>query len=184
MKLGVPREIRPGERRAAATPESTARLVKLGFEVLVERGAGAGAAFSDEDYQAAGARLVDDARELWRESELVLKVLPPDENPALGVHEADLLREGATLVSFLWPGKNRALIDRLAARRATVLAIDQVPRITRAQKLDALSTMANIAGYRAVIEAANHFGRFFSGQVTAAGRVKPAQVLVLGAGVA
>jgi NAD(P) transhydrogenase subunit alpha len=184
MKLGVPREIRPGERRAAATPESTARLTKLGFEVLIERGAGAGAAFSDEDYQAAGARLVEDPRELWREAEVVLKVLPPDENPALGVHEADLLREGATLVSFLWPGKNRALIDRLAARRATVLAIDQVPRITRAQKLDALSTMANIAGYRAVIEAASFYGRFFTGQMTAAGRVPPAKVLVIGAGVA
>src|SRR3954451_1577298 len=151
MKLGVPREIRPGERRAAATPESTARLVKLGFEVLIERGAGAGAAFSDEDYRAAGARIVDDARELWQESELVLKVQPPGDHPELGVHEVDLLRVGATLVGFVWPGKNRALIDRLATRKATVLAIDQVPRITRAQKVDALSSMANIAGYRAVI---------------------------------
>jgi NAD(P) transhydrogenase subunit alpha len=184
MKLGIPREIRPRERRAAATPESTARLVKLGFEVLVESGAGAGAAFSDEDYRAAGARIVTDPRELWRESDLVLKVQPPDQHPDLGVHEVDLLREGATLVGFVWPGKNRPLIDRLAARKATVLAIDQVPRITRAQKVDALSSMANIAGYRAVIEAASFYGRFFTGQMTAAGRVPPAKVLVIGAGVA
>jgi NAD(P) transhydrogenase subunit alpha len=184
MKLGVPREIRPGERRAAATPDSTTRLKEQGFEVLIERGTGAGAAFSDEEYQAAGARLVDDPLELWREADLVLKVLPPEENPALAVHEADLLREGATLVSFLWPAKNPALLDRLAARRATVLAVDQVPRITRAQKVDALSSMANIAGYRAVIEAASFYGRFFTGQMTAAGRVPPAKVLVIGAGVA
>jgi NAD(P) transhydrogenase subunit alpha len=184
MKLGIPREIRPGERRAAATPESTARLVKLDFEVLVESGAGAGAAFSDEDYRAAGARIVADPRELWRESQLVLKVQPPDQHPELGVHEADLLGEGAILVGFVWPGKNRPLIERLAARKATVLAIDQVPRITRAQKVDALSSMANIAGYRAVIEAASFYGRFFTGQMTAAGRVPPAKVLVIGAGVA
>jgi proton-translocating NAD(P)+ transhydrogenase subunit alpha len=184
MKLGVPREIRPKERRAAATPKSTARLVKLGFEVLIETEAGAGAAFSDDDYRAAGARIVTDPRELWRESELVLKVQPPDKHPELGVHEADLLRERGTLVCFLWPGKNGPLIERLAARKATVLAIDQVPRITRAQKVDALSSMANIAGYRAVIEAASFYGRFFTGQMTAAGRVPPAKVLVIGAGVA
>jgi NAD(P) transhydrogenase subunit alpha len=184
MKLGVPREIRPRERRAAATPESTARLVKLGFEVLIESGAGSGAAFSDEDYRAAGAQIVSDPRELWGQSDVVLKVQPPDLNTDLGVHEADLLREGATLVGFMWPGKNRPLIDRLAARKATVLAIDQVPRITRAQKVDALSSMANIAGYRAVIEAASFYGRFFTGQMTAAGRVPPAKVLVIGAGVA
>ena len=184
MKLAVPREIRPGERRAAATPESTGRLLKLGFEVMVESGAGAGAAYRDEDYVAAGAIIVSDTRQLWRDAQVVLKVQPPEEHPTLGVHEADLLNPGATLISFLWPGKNKDLIARLAARKVTALAIDQVPRITRAQKVDALSAMANIAGYRAVIEAASFFGRFFTGQMTAAGRVPPAKVLVIGAGVA
>jgi NAD(P) transhydrogenase subunit alpha len=184
MKLAVPIEVRPAERRAAATPESTARLVKLGFEVLIESCAGKGAAFTDEEYQAAGARIVNDTRELWREADVVLKVQPPMMHPTLGVHEADLLKEGATLICFLWPAKHAELIAQLAARKATALAIDQVPRITRAQKIDALSSMANIAGYRAIIEAASFYGRFFTGQMTAAGRVPPAKVLVIGAGVA
>ncbi len=184
MKLAVPKEVRPAERRVAATPETTARLVKLGFEVTVGTGAGEGAAFSDEDYVAAGARIEPDVRRLWQEADLVLKVLPPEPDPALGVHEVDLLREGATLVSFLFPGKNAELVRRLAGRRVTAVAMDQVPRITRAQKFDALSSMANIAGYRAVIEAASFYGRFFTGQMTAAGRVPPAKVLVIGAGVA
>ncbi len=183
MKIGVPKEIRPGERRVAATPESVARLVKLGFEVLIQKDAGGGAAFPDEEYEKAGARLVAGARELWSAADVVLKVQPPEANAELG-HEADLLREGATLVSFLYPVKNKELIERLAKRRATVLAMDQVPRITRAQKMDALSSMANIAGYRAVIEAASFYGRFFTGQMTAAGKVPPAKVLVIGAGVA
>ena len=114
MKLAVPKEIRPGERRAAATPETTARLIKLGFEVLIESGAGAGASFSDEDYQAAGARVVSDTRQLWQEADIVLKVQPPDQHPRLGVHEVDLLREGRTLISFLFPGKNKDLVERLA----------------------------------------------------------------------
>jgi NAD(P) transhydrogenase subunit alpha len=184
MKLAVPRESRPGERRVAATPETTARLIKLGFEVLVESGAGMGASFGDDDYHAAGATVVSDARELWRQGEVVLKVMPPDMNGALNVHEADLLAEHAVIISFLWPGKNGELIERLAARKVTALAMDQVPRISRAQKVDALSVMANIAGYRAVIEAASFYGRFFTGQMTAAGRVAPAKVLVIGAGVA
>jgi proton-translocating NAD(P)+ transhydrogenase subunit alpha len=184
MKLAVPKEIRPGERRVAATPESAARLIKLGFEVLVETKAGAGAFFGDDDYERAGARVVSDTRQLWQGADIVLKVQPPEQHPTLGVHEADLLRPGATLVSFLWPGKNKELLQRLAARKATALAIDQVPRITRAQKVDALSSMANIAGYRAVIEAASFYGRFFTGQMTAAGRVPAAKVLVIGAGVA
>ena len=184
MKLGVPRECRAGERRVAATPENVARLVKLGFEVLVETQAGALASIGDDDYTAAGARVIDDTRALWQEADIILKVQPPDHHPVLGVHEADLPREGATLISFLWPGKNKELIDRMAARKLTALAMDQVPRITRAQKMDALSSMANIAGYRAVIEAASFYGRFFTGQMTAAGRVPPAKVLVIGAGVA
>jgi NAD(P) transhydrogenase subunit alpha len=184
MKIGIPKEIRPGERRVAATPETVSRLLKLGFEVAVQSHAGAGASFEDAEYSAIGATVVPSARELWEQAEIVLKVQPPELNPELGVHEAELLREGATLVSFIWPAKNGELVDRLAARRATVLAMDQVPRITRAQKMDALSSMANIAGYRAVIEAASFYGRFFTGQMTAAGKVPPAKVLVIGAGVA
>jgi len=184
MKIGIPKEVRPGERRVAATPETVSRLQKLGFDVLVQSEAGAGASFTDADYAALGATVVPAARQLWEQADIVLKVQPPEQNLALGVHEAELLREGATLVSFIWPGKNGELVERLAARRATVLAMDQVPRITRAQKMDALSSMANIAGYRAVIEAASFYGRFFTGQMTAAGKVPPAKVLVIGAGVA
>jgi NAD(P) transhydrogenase subunit alpha len=183
MKIGVPKETRPGERRVAATPETIGRLKKLGFDISIEHDAGAGASFYDDDYRNAGATVVDDVREVWA-SDIVLKVQPPDMHPTLGVHEADLLRPGATLVSFLWPGKNKELVDRLATRKVSAIAIDQVPRITRAQKMDALSSMANIAGYRAVIEAASFYGRFFTGQMTAAGRVPPAKVLVIGAGVA
>src|SRR3954470_20284860 len=184
MKIGIPKEIRPGERRVAATPETVSRLLKLGFEVSVEAQAGAGASFRDAEYSARGASVLHSTRELWATSDIILKVQPPEQNIALGAHEADLLREGATLVSFIWPAKNSELVERLATRRATVLAMDQVPRITRAQKMDALSSMANIAGYRAVIEAASFYGRFFTGQMTAAGKVPPAKVLVIGAGVA
>lgn len=184
MKLAVPKESRAGERRVAATPDNVARLLKLGFEVSVESQAGALASFTDEDYTAAGARVVQDTGALWHEADIILKVQPPDQHPTLGVHEVDLLREGATIISFLWPGRNQALIERMAARKVTAIAIDQVPRISRAQKMDALSSMANIAGYRAVIEAASFYGRFFTGQMTAAGRVPPAKVLVIGAGVA
>ncbi|HEY3252892.1 MAG TPA: Re/Si-specific NAD(P)(+) transhydrogenase subunit alpha [Polyangiaceae bacterium] len=184
MKIGIPKEIRPGERRVAATPDTVSRLLKLGFDVQVESQAGAGASFADADYTAIGATIARGARELWEQNELILKVQPPEQNLELGVHEAELLREGGTLVSFIWPAKNAELVERLAARRATVLAMDQVPRITRAQKMDALSSMANIAGYRAVIEAASFYGRFFTGQMTAAGKVPPAKVLVIGAGVA
>jgi len=184
MKIGIPKEIRPGERRVAATPDTVSRLLKLGFEVQVESHAGAGASFADADYVAIGATIAHGARELWAQNELILKVQPPEHNQELDVHEAELLREGGTLVSFIWPTKNAELVERLAARQATVLAMDQIPRITRAQKMDALSSMANIAGYRAVIEAASFYGRFFTGQMTAAGKVPPAKVLVIGAGVA
>ncbi|MFZ5890821.1 MAG: Re/Si-specific NAD(P)(+) transhydrogenase subunit alpha [Myxococcota bacterium] len=183
MRVGIPREIRPGERRVAATPDTVGRLRKLGFEVSVEAGAGAGASFNDAAYVTAGAQIEPDAQALWSVSDLVLKVQPPEARPD-GSHEADLLRPGGSLVSFVWPAKNQELLQRLAARKATVLAMDQVPRITRAQKIDALSSMANIAGYRAVIEAASFYGRFFTGQMTAAGKVPPAKVLVIGAGVA
>jgi NAD(P) transhydrogenase subunit alpha len=183
MKVGIPREIGFGERRVAATPETTKRLVQLGFEVSVERGAGERASFTDEAYRAAGATLVDGHREVLESADVVLKVRPLEQPPE-GDHEADLLREGAFVVSFVWPAKNKELLERLAKRKANVLAMDLIPRITRAQKMDALSSMANIAGYRAVIEAASFFGRFFTGQITAAGKVPPAKVLVIGAGVA
>jgi len=183
MKIGVPKEIRPGERRVAATPESVSRLQKLGFEVSIETGAGAGAAFPDGEYEKAGASIAPNAAALWSSADVVLKVQPPEAISG-GGHEADLLREGCVLVSFFWPARNAELIERLKLRKATVLAMDQVPRVTRAQKMDALSSMANIAGYRAVIEAASFYGRFFTGQMTAAGKVPPAKVLVIGAGVA
>jgi len=184
MKVGIPKEIHPGERRVAATPETASRLSKLGFEVLVESGAGLMASFDDVSYRTAGATIVDDTRALWSGADVVIKVQPPEQHTGLGVHEAELLRQNGTLISFLWPAKNQELIERLKAQKATALAMDQVPRITRAQKMDALSSMANIAGYRAVIEAASFYGRFFTGQITAAGKVPPAKVLVIGAGVA
>jgi len=166
------------------TPENVARLIKLGFAVAVEHDAGAGASFGDDDYVAAGAEIVADTRAIWQAGDIILKVQPPATNPTLGVHEADLIREHGTLISFLYPGKNTEIVERLAARKATAIAVDQIPRITRAQKMDALSSMANIAGYRAVVEAASFYGRFFTGQMTAAGRVPAAKVLVIGAGVA
>lgn len=178
MILAVPCETHEGERRVAATPQSVAQLVKLGYAVNVEAGAGLRASFDDEAYRAAGAQIVADLFTLWTTADLVIKVRPP------AVDEARLLKPGATLISFVWPAQNAALLDVLATREATVLAMDCVPRISRAQKLDALSSMANMAGYRAVIEAAQHFGRVFTGQITAAGKMPPAKVLVIGAGVA
>ncbi len=181
--VGIVREIGLGERRVAATPETTRRLLKLGFEVVVETNAGELASFQDADFVAAGATIADDAIDIWSKADIVLKVRPPARRED-GTHEAELIREGATLVSFIWPSKNPELLAMLSVRKATVLAMDLIPRITRAQKMDALSSMANIAGYRAVIEAASFFGRFFTGQMTAAGQVPPAKVLVIGAGVA
>ncbi|HCA57372.1 MAG TPA: Re/Si-specific NAD(P)(+) transhydrogenase subunit alpha, partial [Blastocatellia bacterium] len=176
--IGIPKEIHPGERRVAATPQTILKLKKLGFDVAVESGAGVAIDASDAEYQEAGATIAADAKELWSTSDVVMKVRPPEEG------EAELLREGGWLVGFLWPGQNREIVDKLAKRKATVFAMDSVPRITRAQKMDTLSAMANIAGYRAVIEAAAHFPRFFTGQITAAGKIDPAKVLVIGAGVA
>ena len=178
MNVGIPKETAPLERRVAASPDTVQRLRKLGLDVLVEAGAGVESGFPDEVFIQAGARIVPGARSLYAASDLILKVRPP--TPA----EADMVKPGAVLVGFFWPAQNKPLIERLAARKATVLAMDAVPRITRAQRMDALSAMANIAGYRAVLEAANHFDRFIPGQITAAGRAKPARVLVLGAGVA
>lgn len=178
MKLGVPAEIHAGERRVAATPDSTKKLQSLGFEVLVQTGAGDAAGFPDETYRDAGATIVDGADALWSEADLVIKVRPPSPE------EVDRMHEGERLVSFLWPAQNGDLTERLAAKKASALAMDAIPRITRAQKMDALSSMANVAGYRAVVEAAHRFGRFFTGQMTAAGKSPPAKVLIIGAGVA
>jgi NAD(P) transhydrogenase subunit alpha len=178
LVIGVPREVFPGEKRVATVPDVVEKLIKLGFSVQVESGAGDAANFSDDAYRAAGAQIVDGAAQLWSSSDIVFKV----RGPAPG--EVGLIREGSTLVSFIWPAQNPELMQQLAARRVTVLAMDSVPRMSRAQKMDALSSMANIAGYRAVIEAAHHFGRFFTGQITAAGKVPPAKVFVIGAGVA
>ncbi|MCG3146026.1 MAG: NAD(P) transhydrogenase subunit alpha [Gammaproteobacteria bacterium] len=178
MRIGVPKEVYPGERRVATTPEVAEKLVKLGFTVAVESGAGAQANYDDDAYLEAGVEVVPDARTLWSTSDIIFKVRAPDQE------ETDAMREGTTLLSFIWPAQNPELMQRLAAKKATVIAMDSVPRISRAQKLDALSSMANIAGYRAIIEAAHHFGRFFTGQITAAGKVPPAKVFVIGAGVA
>ena len=176
--IGVPREIFAGEKRVATVPEVVAKLIKLGFAVSVESGAGDAANISDDAYRTAGATIISGAANLWAAADIIFKVRAPTTD------EVGLLREGGTLVSFIWPAQNPELLQKLAARKATVMAMDSVPRISRAQKLDALSSMANIGGYRAVIEAAHHFGRFFTGQITAAGKVPPAKVFVIGAGVA
>ncbi len=183
MRIGVPKEVHEGERRVATTPKVAEQLQKLGFTVAVEAGAGEGANFPDDAYREVGVEIVDDARLLWAESDIILKVRPPEVHPFCGP-EVELLREGGTLIGFVWPGQHPELLERFAAKKATVLAMDCIPRISRAQKMDALSSMANCAGYRAVIEAAEHFGSFFTGQMTAAGKVPPAKVLVIGAGVA
>jgi NAD(P) transhydrogenase subunit alpha len=178
MRIGVPRELYAGEKRVATTPDVAAQLIKLGFEVAVESNAGAAANYSDAAYKAAGCSIAANADELWAGADIVLKVRGPEEE------EAARLKAGQTLISFLYPAQNPELLARLTECGATVMAMDSIPRISRAQKVDALSSMANIAGYRAVIEAAQHFGRFFTGQITAAGKVPPAKVLVIGAGVA
>jgi NAD(P) transhydrogenase subunit alpha len=175
VRIGVPCESKPGETRAAATPKTVEQIRGLGYEVMVEAGAGAAASFDDAAYASAGAEVVGD--EVW-DADVVLKVNAPNEA------EVARLRAGQMLVSLLAPALSPDLVDDLAARGVTALAMDAVPRISRAQSLDVLSSMANIAGYRAVVEAAHEFGSLFTGQVTAAGKVPPAKVLVVGAGVA
>ncbi|MDG5500743.1 Re/Si-specific NAD(P)(+) transhydrogenase subunit alpha [Marinobacter sp. BGYM27] len=184
MKLCIPKECHPNEHRVAATPASVGKLIKLGHSVAIETGAGLSASYTDQAYINAGAEVIEDPRELWTNAEFILKVRAPEYNDALGEDEANLIKDGAHLLSFLWPAQNPELLKKLADKNVTALAIDALPRISRAQKMDALSAMGNIAGYRAVVEAANNFGRFFTGQVTAAGKVPPAKVMVIGAGVA
>ncbi|MCW4149383.1 Re/Si-specific NAD(P)(+) transhydrogenase subunit alpha [Halomonas sp. 18H] len=178
MKIGAPKESAVGEARVALTPESAQHLQKLGHECLVEAGAGAAAGFDDAAYRDAGVDVIEGAEALWQAADVVIKVREPSDA------EAGRLRQSQTLISFFWPAQNEELLERCRATGANVIAMDMVPRISRAQKMDALSSTANIAGYRAVIEAGNQFGRFFTGQVTAAGKVPPAKVLVVGAGVA
>jgi NAD(P) transhydrogenase subunit alpha len=178
MRIGVPREIHKGERRVATTPDVASQLMKLGFSVAIEKGAGAAASYSDAAYEAAGCDIVATSEELWAGADIILKVRAPQ------TVEAVLINEKKTLISFLWPAQNPDLLKQLTESGATVMAMDSVPRISRSQKMDALSSMANIGGYRAVVEAAQHFGRFFTGQITAAGKVPPAKVMVIGAGVA
>jgi NAD(P) transhydrogenase subunit alpha len=178
MRIGVPKEIHDGERRVATTPDVAIQLIKLGYDVAIERGAGESASYSDAAYEAAGCEIVSSARDIWKSSDIILKVRGPEGK------EPGKLKANQTLISFLWPAQNPKLLQQLTSTGATVLAMDSVPRISRAQKMDALSSMANIGGYRAIVEAAQHFGRFFTGQITAAGKVPPAKVMVIGAGVA
>ena len=184
MRIGIPKEVHDGEKRVATTPDVAKQLIKLGFEVAVESGAGTGSNFSDAAYNEAGVTIADGAKAIWEDSDIILKVREPELNPDLQKEEIDLLHENQILITFLWPAQNPEMLKKLAEKKVTALAMDMIPRISRAQKLDALSSMANIAGYRAVVEAAQHFGRFFTGQITAAGKVPPAKVMVIGAGVA
>jgi NAD(P) transhydrogenase subunit alpha len=179
QRIGVPREIFPGEKRVATVPEAVAKLVKLGFAVVVESGAGELAQLSDADYVEAGATIAPNAAALWSGSDIVFKVRAPTPD------EVALMHAGQTLIGFLWPAQNPELMQQMAAKQVTALSIDALPRtLSRAQKMDALTSMAGVSGYRAVVEAANAFGRFFNGQITAAGKVPPAKVFIAGAGVA
>jgi NAD(P) transhydrogenase subunit alpha len=178
MKIGSPKEIYKGENRIAMTPESAKQLQKLGYECIIETGAGNNSNFSDKNFKDAGVKVVKNSDQLWKESDIILKVRGPVAT------EVTKMRSGQQIISFIWPGQNKSLLESLKKKKVTVQAMDMIPRISRAQKMDALSSMANIAGYRAVIEASNQFGRFFTGQITAAGKVPPAKVLVIGAGVA
>lgn len=179
QRIGVPRETFPGEKRVATVPDAVSKLIKLGFAVVVESGAGALADLSDDAYREAGASIAGSAAELWNSADIVFKVRPPTPD------EVALMHPGQTLIGFIWPAQNPDLMQQLAAKKVTALSIDCLPRtLSRAQKMDALTSMAGVSGYRAVVEAANAFGRFFNGQITAAGKVPPAKVFIAGAGVA
>ncbi len=178
MKVGIPSEIFPNELRVAATPKTVKRLQKQGFEVQIQKGAGVKANFSDKEFEEAGAKIVNTAADIYGTSDIVLKVKEPS------VEEVGMMKEGLVMLSYLWPAQNQDLLQKLADKKVNAIAMDAIPRISRAQKMDVLSSMANISGYRAVIEGSYHFGRFLNGQITAAGKVEPAKVLVIGAGVA
>lgn len=178
MIIAIPKETQPSEKRVAISPDNVAAFAKLGYEVVIEKGAGEEANLPDSAYEEAGAKIASDASEVWSSGDLVLKVTPPS------MEEADNVKEGSTVISFVYPARNEELLSKLGDRKINLLAMDCVPRISRAQSMDALSSMANVAGYRAVVEASHVFGRFFTGQITAAGKVPPAKVLIIGAGVA
>jgi NAD(P) transhydrogenase subunit alpha len=178
MKLVVPKESISSEKRVAISPDNISAFEKLGYEVWIESGAGNLANFPDELYVQSGARISNEKSELWAKADLLLKINPPSNE------EVGLIKEGATLISFAYPARNEELLQSLGERKINWMAMDCVPRISRAQSMDALSSMANVAGYRAVVEASHEFGRFFTGQITAAGKVPPAKILVIGAGVA
>ena len=178
MIIGCPAEIIKGENRIALTPKSAIELKKLGFNCQIEKSAGANSGFSDKDYQNSGVKIISNSKKLWETSDIIIKVRGPEEK------ELKLIRPKTTIISFIWPAQNKTLLENLNKLKISVIAMDMIPRISRAQKMDALSSMANVAGYRAVIEAGNNFGRFFTGQITAAGKIPPAKVLVIGAGVA
>ncbi|MCB0516064.1 MAG: Re/Si-specific NAD(P)(+) transhydrogenase subunit alpha [Chitinophagales bacterium] len=178
MIVGIPKETYPNEKRVGATPKTVQRLRKQGFEVMIQKGAGNSADYSDAEYEEAGAKIIPKAQELFAKADIILKVREVNEE------EYNLLREGQVMMSYLNPAQNGALLQKLADKGVNAIAMDAIPRISRAQKMDVLSSMANIAGYRAVIEAANYYGKFLNGQITAAGKVEPAKVLVIGAGVA
>ena len=178
MKVGVLKELIQSELRVAATPKTVIRLKKQGFEVLVESGCGLKAKYPDAEYSAAGAEIISNAADVYSKSDIILKVQPPTEQ------EVGLMKKDTLMLSYLWPAQNQPLLKKLAEAGVNAIAMDAIPRISRAQKMDVLSSMANIAGYRAVVESANYFGRFLNGQITAAGKVEPAKVLVIGAGVA
>ena len=178
MIIGCPKEVFKGENRVALTPESAKQLQKLGYTCLLETGAGINANFSDRDYKNAGVKVVKNSSELWKQSDIILKVRGPEKS------ELSKIKLNHHIISFIWPNQNKPLLEALKKKKVTAQAMDMIPSISRAQKMDALSSMANIAGYRAIIEAGNQLGRFFTGQITAAGKVPPAKVLVIGAGVA
>ncbi len=184
MKIGIPKEIQTNERRVACTPDETRKLILLGHDVRVEGGAGQAAGFSDNEYIEAGAEIVNDTLKLWQSADLICKVRAPHQHEGLGRHETELLNDGKILIAMLAPAQNQELLNSIARQKATAIAMEAIPRISRAQKMDVLSSMANVAGYRAVMEAGQHFDRFFTGQITAAGKVPPAKVMVIGAGVA
>ena len=178
MIIGTPKEKFKGENRVALTPQSAQSLIKLGYECVIETNAGINSDYTDKDYLDVGVKVLKDKKQLWKDSDIIIKVKSPDKS------EESLFKKNQILISFFYPNENKEILKKLAEKGVTTLALDMVPRISRAQKMDALSSMANIAGYRSVIEASNSFGRFFTGQITAAGRVPPAKILVVGAGVA
>ena len=184
MKIGIPKESDPRESRVATTPKVIGKLQKLGFSIVIEKGSGDKASISDSHFEDAGATIVDTAAEVWTAADIILKMRPPTFREDLGVDECDLAQEGQTIICMVRPGENKELVEKLQAKNVTLFALECIPRITRAQKMDVLSSQANIAGYRAVVEAAQHYGGFFSGQMTAAGKAPPAKVLIIGAGVA